>query len=304
MNPIVQDRRERPDGHGDGPERGPRRPQHPRQTDYGCCDDAYDRGGETAILTDHDDNVVEGSWIGLAPDGVTAKGTPVGISIDASGGKIGFSDCLRTVLAEGGDVTVKWPTMKLLDRCDALLSKPVSAHQLLAAIPREFFDAVREERGSSGRSFSPQTRDMNPIYTGKDVSYIDTKQANRDKAANHAYNKFRDMPYDTNFYDNKDNSNGKLNCSELVWKMYRDALGIELRGQAAQVGWDEAEQQIALSDGGRPQRSTATPVCCKYSNSARVPAGKSVAAPARWIAAIAVLSMNSSADGSSDSWSR
>lgn len=29
-----------------------------------------------------------------------------------------------------------------------------------------------------------------------------------------------------------------------------DALGIELRAQAAQVGWDEAEQQIALSDGG------------------------------------------------------
>ena len=29
------------------------------------------------------------------------------------------------------------------------------------------------------RAPSPQTRDMNPIYTGKDVSYIDTKQANR-----------------------------------------------------------------------------------------------------------------------------
>jgi hypothetical protein len=29
-----------------------------------------------------------------------------------------------------------------------------------------------------------------------------------------------------------------------------DALGIETRGQAAQVGWDEAEQQLALSDGG------------------------------------------------------
>jgi hypothetical protein len=29
-----------------------------------------------------------------------------------------------------------------------------------------------------------------------------------------------------------------------------DALGIELRGQAAQVGWDEAQQQLALSDGG------------------------------------------------------
>jgi hypothetical protein len=48
-------------------------------------------------------------------------------SLQASGGKLGFSDCLRTVLAEGGDVTVKWPTMKLLDRCDALLGAPVIA---------------------------------------------------------------------------------------------------------------------------------------------------------------------------------
>jgi hypothetical protein len=29
-----------------------------------------------------------------------------------------------------------------------------------------------------------------------------------------------------------------------------DALGLQLRRQAAQVGWDEADQQIALSDGG------------------------------------------------------
>jgi hypothetical protein len=29
-----------------------------------------------------------------------------------------------------------------------------------------------------------------------------------------------------------------------------DELGLELRRQAAEVGWDEAEQQIALSDGG------------------------------------------------------
>jgi hypothetical protein len=48
-------------------------------------------------------------------------------SLQASGGKIGFSDCLRTVLAEGGDVTVKWPTMQLIDRCDALLGKTVIA---------------------------------------------------------------------------------------------------------------------------------------------------------------------------------
>jgi alpha-mannosidase len=52
------------------------------------------------------------------------------------------------------------------------------------AVPRDFFDAVRAEAGSghgeaAGAWISPQTRDMNPVYTGKDVSYIDTKQAQR-----------------------------------------------------------------------------------------------------------------------------
>ena len=51
--------------------------------------------------------------------------------------------------------------------------------KFVAAIPREFFDAVREERSRTGRGFTPQTRDMNPVYTGKDVSFIDTKQAQR-----------------------------------------------------------------------------------------------------------------------------
>ncbi|MDM3975924.1 NEW3 domain-containing protein [Mycobacterium marseillense] len=54
--------------------------------------------------------------------------------------------------------------------------------RFVCALPREFFAAVRAElahgRGAP-REPSPQTRDMNPIYTGKDVSYIDTKQANR-----------------------------------------------------------------------------------------------------------------------------
>ena len=51
------------------------------------------------------------------------------------------------------------------------------------AVPREFFNAVRAEAGSGGGHagawITPQTRDMNPVYTGKDVSYIDTKQAQR-----------------------------------------------------------------------------------------------------------------------------
>jgi len=50
------------------------------------------------------------------------------------------------------------------------------------AVPRDFFDAVRAEASSGGHAgawITPQTRDMNPVYTGKDVSYIDTKQAQR-----------------------------------------------------------------------------------------------------------------------------
>ncbi|EUA53196.1 alpha mannosidase, middle domain protein [Mycobacterium intracellulare 1956] len=51
--------------------------------------------------------------------------------------------------------------------------------RFVCALPREFFAAVRAELAQRGCEPSPQTRDMNPIYTGKDVSYIDTKQANR-----------------------------------------------------------------------------------------------------------------------------
>ncbi|MGV0741107.1 glycoside hydrolase family 38 N-terminal domain-containing protein [Mycolicibacterium sp. XJ870] len=51
--------------------------------------------------------------------------------------------------------------------------------KFVCALPSEFFGAVRAELDERGIAPSPQTRDMNPIYTGKDVSYIDTKQANR-----------------------------------------------------------------------------------------------------------------------------
>ncbi|MGZ6780375.1 MAG: glycoside hydrolase family 38 N-terminal domain-containing protein, partial [Mycobacterium sp.] len=52
--------------------------------------------------------------------------------------------------------------------------------RFVCGLPREFFASVRAELDERGIAASPQTRDMNPIYTGKDVSYIDTKQANRD----------------------------------------------------------------------------------------------------------------------------
>ncbi len=51
--------------------------------------------------------------------------------------------------------------------------------KFVCALPKEFFAAVRAELDERGAVPSPQTRDMNPIYTGKDVSFIDTKQANR-----------------------------------------------------------------------------------------------------------------------------
>ncbi|WP_329569513.1 NEW3 domain-containing protein [Kitasatospora sp. NBC_01266] len=51
--------------------------------------------------------------------------------------------------------------------------------RFVCAIPRDFLTAVRAELAATGRRPSPQTRDMNPVYTGKDVSYIDTKQAQR-----------------------------------------------------------------------------------------------------------------------------
>ncbi|TPQ22985.1 NEW3 domain-containing protein [Streptomyces sporangiiformans] len=51
--------------------------------------------------------------------------------------------------------------------------------RFISAVPRDFFAAVRAELDAEGRKASPQTRDMNPVYTGKDVSYIDTKQAQR-----------------------------------------------------------------------------------------------------------------------------
>ena len=51
--------------------------------------------------------------------------------------------------------------------------------RFVCALPSDFFAAVRAELDERGAVPSPQTRDMNPIYTGKDVSYIDTKQANR-----------------------------------------------------------------------------------------------------------------------------
>ena len=51
--------------------------------------------------------------------------------------------------------------------------------KFVMAVPSEFFAAVRAEAADRDIWITPQTRDMNPVYTGKDVTYIDTKQAQR-----------------------------------------------------------------------------------------------------------------------------
>jgi alpha-mannosidase len=51
--------------------------------------------------------------------------------------------------------------------------------RFVTALPREFFAAVRADAARRDLWLTPQTRDMNPVYPGKDVSYIDTKQAQR-----------------------------------------------------------------------------------------------------------------------------
>jgi uncharacterized protein YycO len=80
-------------------------------------------------------------------------------------------------------------------------------------------------KGQKSKSVTASTlKKCGPIYKMS----VKAKQSSRDKAANHAYNKFRDMPYDTDFANNKYNNNGKLNCSELVWKAYKDAVDIDL----------------------------------------------------------------------------
>jgi alpha-mannosidase len=53
--------------------------------------------------------------------------------------------------------------------------------RFVPAVPREFFAAVRASAEAAPAKYwiMPQTRDMNPLYTGKDVSYADTKLAHR-----------------------------------------------------------------------------------------------------------------------------
>jgi alpha-mannosidase len=82
----------------------------------------------------------------------------------------------NVLLPVGGDhvVPARWATAIHRD-WNARYTWP----RFVTAVPSEFFAAVRAEVADRGTWITPQTRDMNPVYTGKDVTYIDTKQAQR-----------------------------------------------------------------------------------------------------------------------------
>ncbi|GAA4638485.1 NEW3 domain-containing protein [Actinoallomurus vinaceus] len=82
----------------------------------------------------------------------------------------------NVMLPVGGDHVVpsRWSTQVQRD-----WNKRYVWPRFVVGLPKEFFAAVREELGERRAVPVPQTRDMNPVYTGKDVSYIDTKQAQR-----------------------------------------------------------------------------------------------------------------------------
>ncbi|HXW79116.1 MAG TPA: hypothetical protein VEJ84_06430, partial [Acidimicrobiales bacterium] len=81
-----------------------------------------------------------------------------------------------TLLPVGTDYT---PPNKWVTQLARTWSERYSSPRFVNGLPKEFFAAVRAELSEQGRIPSPQTREMGPVYTGKDVSFIDTKQANR-----------------------------------------------------------------------------------------------------------------------------
>ncbi|WP_432842636.1 NEW3 domain-containing protein [Dactylosporangium sp. CA-092794] len=71
------------------------------------------------------------------------------------------------------------PPMRWITELRAAWDERYPDVRLRCGVPRDFFAAVRGDLAARGVHPTPQTRDMNPIYTGKDVTAIDTKQAHR-----------------------------------------------------------------------------------------------------------------------------
>ena len=93
---------------------------------------------------------------------------------EAQAATYGLFDALKKVastrnvlLPVGTDYT---PPNKWVTEIHRHWNSRYSWPKFVCGVPNEFFAAVRAELDSRGVAASPQTRDMNPVYTGKDVS--------------------------------------------------------------------------------------------------------------------------------------
>jgi len=68
------------------------------------------------------------------------------------------------------------------------------------------------------------------VGSGAVKQYVKTTQANRDAAANYAYDYMRGKPYNIFFAGNKHVPADTYNCSQLVWGAYKHIVNIDLDG--------------------------------------------------------------------------
>ena len=77
-----------------------------------------------------------------------------------------------------------------------------------------------------GHGVKERTYSQVRVSSGAQKQYVNTSQANRNKAANQA-RKFIGRSYNYKFPINK-TSKGPMNCSQTVWAAYKTATGIDL----------------------------------------------------------------------------
>jgi alpha-mannosidase len=150
----------------DGVKGDPERMQFPSEFEWVS---PSGRGVLTSYMTDH-----YGSGWGMdsAPSLVEAGDAAYEVFL----GLKKVATTRNVLLPVGGDYT---PPNKWITALHHDWARRYVWPRFVCAVPRDFFAAVRAELAERGVAATPQTRDMNPIYTGKDVSYIDTKQAQR-----------------------------------------------------------------------------------------------------------------------------
>ncbi|MBP3223200.1 MAG: hypothetical protein J6M18_04660 [Actinomycetaceae bacterium] len=66
------------------------------------------------------------------------------------------------------------------------------------------------------------------VNNGTEIMHVKTSQANRNKAANRAFNSYRFRDYNMKGFAFNKTANGKMNCSQLVWAAYKTTSGIDL----------------------------------------------------------------------------